>query len=726
VRSNARDEGLSDRGALLSERADSSVDGVLLAGERVFEHALSATVSLQLGLLVQQFHNRRVYGHLSNERRLAEEARHWFCEAWEGESTEIRRFRVEKVAPAPEGPLACTTRAGLFSTLRQVAALFYRKSERRHLEWVWDGARIWIVQCDPDVPQVGISPYGVVATLSSTAIDSVKLRLFRRFNEKDAARWQKLESVRSFGQCGLPIGNVFVLCGQRVVTSLARGGVPRGLEDDLFEMTKTSLVIRTDVGGSLTVLSSRTDEVRDAGRAVAFLQRASMEFVTNGGRASELCFIAHRFIPALSCAFSLATPKHDRVRIDSLWGLPDGLIFYPHDSFEVHTRLGAIQRRIRYKPVFFASSANGDWGQQRVAAPWDWLPSLDDVSLREVARLSRVIAKQTGRTVQIMWFTGVSPESGYPSILPWRLLFEDTPAQLKSAIATRFRGLPLEIRNQDDIRRLDGGERVRAVHIQPDRERLRDERFLTVLGERTRSLGIPIVLEGSPLSHAYYVLTRAGAAVRCVDPLFAKEVSQTFGKLVRDKIPIRIQSHGEQARVLEVHGDDLRDVLKAKLVEESLEVFWARDSDTMIAEMADTLEVLRALAAALGRSMKDVHQEARSKRQAAGSFERGLVLIETKDTPLIQVEHNEPGSKRQTKRRRRPPTIAVRQPHLDGTQVMVPLVPPLASETHGATLVSLPGTGITLSVTYGAKGVRITAIQPRHVVSTDQLSLFSE
>ena len=80
VRSNAVDEDLNQRGALLSERADSTADGVLTAAEYVFRHAFDVRPRPSLGLIVQRFTNRVMYGHLSNLRRVSEEPRSWACE----------------------------------------------------------------------------------------------------------------------------------------------------------------------------------------------------------------------------------------------------------------------------------------------------------------------------------------------------------------------------------------------------------------------------------------------------------------------------------------------------------------------------------------------------------------------------------------------------------------------------------------------------------------------
>ncbi len=131
-----------------------------------------------------------------------------------------------------------------------------------------------------------------------------------------------------------------------------------------------------------------------------------------------------------------------------------------------------------------------------------------------------------------------------------------------------------------------------SVVLRPDGPHLRDESFLKQLGAAVSSQGLRIDLEGSPLSHAFYVLQRTGARVACVDPINPKSVRQKFQKLVRDRIPVQIRRRGEHAEVLKVPSDELLDVLKTKVVEESLEVLGTNSIDALRAEMADVYEVL--------------------------------------------------------------------------------------------------------------------------------------
>jgi len=49
------------------------------------------------------------------------------------------------------------------------------------------------------------------------------------------------------------------------------------------------------------------------------------------------------------------------VLVDSLWGLPDGLQYLPHDTFEFDIRRNEISaEHIRFKPKFLQETESGE------------------------------------------------------------------------------------------------------------------------------------------------------------------------------------------------------------------------------------------------------------------------------------------------------------------------------------------------------------------------------
>jgi predicted house-cleaning noncanonical NTP pyrophosphatase (MazG superfamily) len=98
-----------------------------------------------------------------------------------------------------------------------------------------------------------------------------------------------------------------------------------------------------------------------------------------------------------------------------------------------------------------------------------------------------------------------------------------------------------------------------------------------------------------------------------------------YNKLVRDYIPGIIAMDGRQpaTRVLDQAG--YLAALRAKLVEEAQEAQGAPE-DELLSELADVLEVLRALASARGASWAAIEAEADRKRAERGGFGERLFL----------------------------------------------------------------------------------------------------
>ena len=97
------------------------------------------------------------------------------------------------------------------------------------------------------------------------------------------------------------------------------------------------------------------------------------------------------------------------------------------------------------------------------------------------------------------------------------------------------------------------------------------------------------------------------------------------GKLVRDRIPELIRASGTEPRTRVLGDDDFVASLRLKLVEEANEVHRAAESE-LIEELADVLEVIRALAQTCGATWASVEQAAERKRQDRGGFEHRIWL----------------------------------------------------------------------------------------------------
>ena len=98
-----------------------------------------------------------------------------------------------------------------------------------------------------------------------------------------------------------------------------------------------------------------------------------------------------------------------------------------------------------------------------------------------------------------------------------------------------------------------------------------------------------------------------------------------YNKLVRDRIPDIITAGGGQPSTRILDHASYRDALRSKLLEEAREAKEAAD-EQLASELADVLEVLRALAQAHGMKWDDIELQARRKRAERGGFDRRVFL----------------------------------------------------------------------------------------------------
>ena len=97
-----------------------------------------------------------------------------------------------------------------------------------------------------------------------------------------------------------------------------------------------------------------------------------------------------------------------------------------------------------------------------------------------------------------------------------------------------------------------------------------------------------------------------------------------YHKLVRDRIPEIIEKDVKRCVYSVLSREDYLSLLDLKLNEELAEY---QESKSM-EELADLLEVLRAVAAARGSSIEEVEQIRIQKAEKRGGFEKRLLLEE--------------------------------------------------------------------------------------------------
>ncbi|MFF9479560.1 nucleoside triphosphate pyrophosphohydrolase [Streptomyces sp. NPDC014733] len=98
----------------------------------------------------------------------------------------------------------------------------------------------------------------------------------------------------------------------------------------------------------------------------------------------------------------------------------------------------------------------------------------------------------------------------------------------------------------------------------------------------------------------------------------------TAGKLVRDRIPQIIRDEGAEPLVRTAGPEEYRSRLREKLGEEVAE-FLAADEADAVEELADVLEVVRALAADLGVAPGQLEKIREAKARERGGFTERVV-----------------------------------------------------------------------------------------------------
>lgn len=99
-------------------------------------------------------------------------------------------------------------------------------------------------------------------------------------------------------------------------------------------------------------------------------------------------------------------------------------------------------------------------------------------------------------------------------------------------------------------------------------------------------------------------------------------------KLVRDRIPEIIQKSGCQCNTVVLSESEYRQALQEKLLEEAQEVTQA-NSDNLVMELADLLEVVEAIMECYGISKDAVVLAQDQKRAEKGGFEEKIKLLWT-------------------------------------------------------------------------------------------------
>jgi len=661
VRSSGCSEGMIERGQLYS------VDGSFSNLNDILNNCLRKLSqdeylsNNKVPLIIQRYINPiSSKGHLSNERRCYEEKRDWLGEFDDTHSNyghkrnfeiTLRNWRKKiETKNYTDKPLACNLLAHISEVLKIPAAWAYERNVRIHYEWVWDGRFVYIVQADQELKYDGVDPTKLITSTHKIPFGFVP-KCLKEPSKEHAQKYQKVRNIFTYTKLGLPVAKLYILDDQKVIENLALGHVSEELKSDILQLVKGSLVIRMDIATddlNTLQLLPRTQEERDLNSALDWLKKRSAEIKKSV--QEDVAFLFHNFIPAVSSAFAYAAPGERKVQIEALWGLPEGLYYNAHDKYIVDTKTPRIDdlnreqfeisEKRKFKHFFITPDDSGRWIPKILKPPYDWKGSIQkDEWIKDIAYESRRIAEEEGKSLSVMWFVNVPESTCRSKVFPWHHEYYDPEITTRARsyrTKTPFdKSFVIKTSNDIDILRQEAMKKhsnIRRIRIMPNEDNLlRDKKTLSKIGELAKEINAVILMEGGVLSHAYYQLMQTNAIVEVLHPFNDSEDKREFNKLVRDKISHNIEQRGEIVNIARLSGDYLLRALKEKLVEEAFEVLDAIDQESIINELADVSEVVDGILSHINVTNSELEKRQAEKREKAGGFKDGIVLLETRN-----------------------------------------------------------------------------------------------
>jgi len=643
IRSNSPLENLSVRGAyksypIFSSDKDSIADAI--------EQVLSQGKMNPMCVLLQPAIDPSWTGHMSNERRLSQRKNRWLVEGLIHELRGTEQRYIRAVHPDRSKALLASKESELIAALRRVAGGLLEIGDGRfHCEWVWDGKQVWIVQADEATQQLlGETANKYITATSKSAPRFSPRSCLRHFSDIDPNVWKKLRCPHLFRTVGLPAADIYVLTGEEWHNK--DRSHREYLERDLLSMCAYPVVVRCDIASHFEdehILLPTSPATTDAHELVRFMERVASAFKERGLDDQDWAFLLACLVPARAAAMIHARPKAQRVRIDALWGFPDGLLHFPHDTWYYISSTNKATERRRYKGICLLPG-QGKWVPTPVDSPFDWKPVLSKKEVETLAKWALRVANKLDREIELMALSRIGGARGPRACLPWHFTSWSVPRYAQSLPALPRSSEIRVIDSQPTLELLRReGDKMPALGylVRPIPEQLRDSEFLKEAATHAASQDRPIYFEGSVLGHAYYIMSRTGAAVIPIMEDEPEGERKIYHKLIRDLIPVVIERAGGLKRVRAVPRSHAITLLAHKLIEEAFE-FWNCSPTDRVEELADVLEVIEALQGQIGIQPEELERVRREKRAKRGGFDQLLYLEETSIRSL-KAESNRDG-----------------------------------------------------------------------------------
>ena len=658
LRSSAIDEGMEERG-----KFDSIETNINSIEDHLFDllERLKGIPNKGMPIIVQQYLKPHYTGHMSNERRFSKENRDWVYELYypNGISNQdtlgIRKWRKKynskEIIQYPLQYDTTNSKEQLKEQLYKIAYYWYELSKKNkyrfHLEFVCNENTIYVVQADKaEQNSDAVNPLEYDIRIKRNQTDYV-FNVLVKYDPKLESPYKKLQNVKNYNDLGFCTVPLYYLADQSILSRIREGEIPDELIKDLSMLLSIqSVIIRMDIKSndkSRKQMLPRSNELYDIDSIIGWIK----DNISSLPQELSGILIFHNYVPSISSAFAHATPNGRLVRIQSLWGIPEGLYYNYHDTTIVDLSSKPLDSltdsdikvsvKTKFKDTFITPNDEGQWVAKEIKEPFDWKCSLlNNSSIFEIAVKSQRLANKLQKEISIMWFVGIDKSYFNANNLPW---FHESISIKNSYTVDEYKRKSIFdeeiiVNNSNDFKAFiesDSLMNKKCVRIKPSCDAdLRNRDLLKAIGKLAKEHNITILLDGTQLTHSYYQLKNTGANVVCSnkDELVYSD-SLEFNKLVRDRIPEKINSNGEYVICSKIMRPSLDRLLLEKLLEEAFEVYDATIEESVISELADMLEVCNAIEDINNDhsiSWKDLLNNLKPRIHNASQIEKKIVL----------------------------------------------------------------------------------------------------
>lgn len=639
IRSSIVGESIWDRGTYISITVNTRSPNFIEEFNEAIQNVIVSAAGKSTGLMIQEFVAYTARGDFGNLQRISKTRDQWEISTVGqiGLTSRLRLNSQRDVAANPEAPILARSGISTERLFGSIAAwinneLLRGKSQRVNCEWITDNRKFYIVQIDEEDEDIlGLNPFQLrIPTCSRPKSGNGAYLRLAEAGSLDL--WDKLKVLKQLWEEGASHKpTLFFLPLSELPKSDDLQGLKLLERDFLSLIGPSGIIVRTSVrADGEKIFNLPRTECLTPEKAVRWCVDTAATLSTNYG-LDAIAFVVHRFVASKASAWVRADSQNPMVEIHSLWGLPDALQYCPYDIWEVHIPTSVATDYPEYKSDMLIPRDDGSWVHSRIKNELARANSITTGEAKDIATRSLAISERMGKPCHIMWFVGCLDEDGTTFNIPWYWT-EAHPSERNNDRTSYNIVVVSDRETLQDFSDFQGPRNRHALALKPiDLDLMRDTSFISSVGQAAKAAGVPVILFGSTLAHAYYQLRKTECVV--VTPSEKERVrirrTATLGKLVRDKIPSRIAERQELEVTRKIPLILMKGYLVSKLLEEVLELREAARPDQKKEELADIYEVFRALAKSENISVSKIVAAAKRKREKAGGFEDGLILLQT-------------------------------------------------------------------------------------------------